>query len=139
MRAVASKAEVPFHAQRMSSLLASDKEFAFCRVARRAYSEVRFAGWEAGGRQAIAVHVACRGGAAIADWGQGTGRSARGTCSVEAQRLVERRRALPGLPRVERGAYGAVGGVALEAGGGGRPRCKQGAGRARLQIGGRAR
>eukprot|EP00964_Phaeocystis_antarctica_P109099 scaffold73594_cov55-Phaeocystis_antarctica.AAC.2 len=44
---------------------------------------------------------------------------------VEAQRLVERRRP---LPRVERRAYGAGQGAAREAGGGGRPRCKQRAG-----------
>jgi hypothetical protein len=30
-RALLSKAAVPAHAQRMSSLLAADKEFAFCR------------------------------------------------------------------------------------------------------------
>eukprot|EP00964_Phaeocystis_antarctica_P064366 scaffold38703_cov47-Phaeocystis_antarctica.AAC.3 len=44
---------------------------------------------------------------------------------VEAQRLVERRRA---LPRVERRACGAGRGAVLEAGGGGRRRCKQRAG-----------
>eukprot|EP00964_Phaeocystis_antarctica_P005379 scaffold2944_cov60-Phaeocystis_antarctica.AAC.2 len=41
---------------------------------------------------------------------------------VEAQRLVERRRA---LPRVERRAYDAGRGADREAGGGGRPRCTQ--------------
>eukprot|EP00964_Phaeocystis_antarctica_P013465 scaffold7370_cov57-Phaeocystis_antarctica.AAC.5 len=57
---------------------------------------------------------------------------------VEAQRLVERRR---GLQRVKRRAYGVGRGAGYrEAGGGGRPRCTRGVqGRARLQIGGRAR
>ena len=44
---------------------------------------------------------------------------------VEAQRLVERPRA---LPRVERRACGAGRGADREAGGGGRPRCMQRAG-----------
>eukprot|EP00964_Phaeocystis_antarctica_P119843 scaffold83602_cov48-Phaeocystis_antarctica.AAC.2 len=72
-----------------------------------------------------------RGGAHVEHGKHGC--DARG---VEAQRLVERRRV---LPRVERRAYGAGRGAGLEAGGGGRSRCKQGAGRDRLQIGGRAR
>eukprot|EP00964_Phaeocystis_antarctica_P074483 scaffold45801_cov57-Phaeocystis_antarctica.AAC.3 len=50
---------------------------------------------------------------------------ARDAGGVEAQRLVERKRA---LPRVERRAYGAGRGAAREAGGGGRPRCTQRAG-----------
>ena len=44
-----AKAAVPAHAQRMSHLLASDKEFACCRVAWRAYGAGRRAGWGAGG------------------------------------------------------------------------------------------
>eukprot|EP00964_Phaeocystis_antarctica_P045220 scaffold26019_cov69-Phaeocystis_antarctica.AAC.3 len=59
---------------------------------------------------------------------------------VEAQRLVERRRA---LPRVESGAYGAARGAGQEAGGeaggGGHRGARSVQGRARLQIGGRAR
>ena len=35
VRALPSKAAVPTHAQRMSSLLAADKEFAFCRSRKR--------------------------------------------------------------------------------------------------------
>ena len=54
---------------------------------------------------------------------------------VEAQRLVERRRV---LPRVGRGAYGAVRGAGPEGGGGGQPRRTHSVqGEARLQIGGR--
>ena len=57
------KAEVPAHAQRMSSLLAADKEFVPCRVARRAYVAERNAGREAGGRGTGAAQAACtRGG-----------------------------------------------------------------------------
>ena len=40
---------MPAHAQRMSSLLVLDKEFAPCRVAERAYSEVRGPSRKAGG------------------------------------------------------------------------------------------
>ena len=67
---------MPAHAQRMSSLLASDKEFAPCRVAKRAYREVRFAGWEAGGGGRPRC-TQCGGAGSTADWEQGTGRSAR--------------------------------------------------------------
>ena len=38
------------HAQRISSLLASDKEFAPCRIESRAYDAERGVGREAGGR-----------------------------------------------------------------------------------------
>eukprot|EP00964_Phaeocystis_antarctica_P033698 scaffold19101_cov53-Phaeocystis_antarctica.AAC.6 len=90
--------------------------------------------WEAGGggRRRRTQRA---GEGLAAGWGQGTGRSAR----VEAQRLVERRRA---LPRVERGAYGAGRGVPREAGGGRRPGdggARSVQERARLQVGGRAR
>ena len=46
----AVKAEVPAHAQRMSSLLALDKAFAACRVERRAYDVGRGVGRARGGR-----------------------------------------------------------------------------------------
>eukprot|EP00964_Phaeocystis_antarctica_P010221 scaffold5611_cov48-Phaeocystis_antarctica.AAC.3 len=116
----------------MSSLLALDREIAYCRVARRAYggrprcthSVQRRARMQIGGRARGGAHVEYEV-------------HARDAGGVEAQRLVERRR---GLPRVEWRAYGAVGGVARNAGGGGRPRCTHSLqGRARLQIGGRAR
>jgi len=56
-----------------------------------------------GRRQATAAHAACPGEGSTADWGQGTGSEAHvehllHVCDVggvEAQRLVERRRALP--------------------------------------------
>ena len=72
------------------------------------------------GRRAIAVQAACRARARLQ-----TGGRARGGAhvehvlhvsdfgGVEAQRLVERRRA---LPRVKRGAYGAVRGVGQQTG-----------------------
>jgi hypothetical protein len=52
VRALLSKAAVPAHAQRMSSLLAADKEFAFCRESKggRAYNGGRGACREAGER-----------------------------------------------------------------------------------------
>eukprot|EP00964_Phaeocystis_antarctica_P081070 scaffold50683_cov52-Phaeocystis_antarctica.AAC.2 len=46
----------------MSSLLASDKELAGCRVRRRAYDAGRGVGQETGGPRATAAHAACRGG-----------------------------------------------------------------------------
>ena len=55
---------MPAHAQRMSSLLASDREFVFCRVERRAHTvERRGVGREAGGsgRQATVQAGAGRG------------------------------------------------------------------------------
>eukprot|EP00964_Phaeocystis_antarctica_P091314 scaffold58545_cov57-Phaeocystis_antarctica.AAC.2 len=70
-----------------------------------------------GRRRAIAGHAVSEGGAHVEhalhvlDAGR-----------VEAQRLVERRRF---LPRVERRAYCTVRGELRNAGGGGRPRCKQ--------------
>eukprot|EP00964_Phaeocystis_antarctica_P013151 scaffold7207_cov62-Phaeocystis_antarctica.AAC.3 len=58
----------------MSSLLAADKEFAYCQVARRAYGAGR--GVRAGRRRAMAGHAACRGGLDCTYSGQGRGRSA---------------------------------------------------------------
>eukprot|EP00964_Phaeocystis_antarctica_P100005 scaffold65736_cov48-Phaeocystis_antarctica.AAC.2 len=122
----------------MSSLLASAKEFASCRVKRRACDAGQGSGREAGGGGR-----ACRGGLDCRFGGRAWGGAhvehvahVRDAGGVEAQRLVERRR---GLPRVERRACGEGRRAGREAGGGGRPRCKQGPGRARLQIRGRAR
>ena len=54
MRAVASKAEVPFHAQRMSSLLALDREFALCRESKEGYKPYRAGrGVRVGRREAV--------------------------------------------------------------------------------------
>ena len=49
---------MPAHAQRMSSLLASDREGVACRVERRAYEAGRGAGREAGGRLKAGGHRA---------------------------------------------------------------------------------
>ena len=87
---------MPAQAQRMSRLLASDKEFAPCRVERRACvmrGERAWGGGESG------VH----GEGPTQGWrGQGTCGAhvehpahARDLGRVEAERLVERRRALP--------------------------------------------
>eukprot|EP00964_Phaeocystis_antarctica_P102553 scaffold67892_cov48-Phaeocystis_antarctica.AAC.2 len=46
----------------MSSLLALDREFAPCRVARRACGAGRGAAREGGRRRATAAKAACRGG-----------------------------------------------------------------------------
>ena len=46
----------------MSSLLALDREIACCRVAKRAYSEVQFAGWEAGAAGDGDARTVARGG-----------------------------------------------------------------------------
>jgi hypothetical protein len=52
------KAELPTHAQRMSSLFASDKEFADCRVEGRGTCDAgRGAGREAGGCEAAEVRA----------------------------------------------------------------------------------
>ena len=135
---------MPAHAQRMSSLLASDKEFADCRVERRACDAGRGAGQETGG------HWSGDGARSVQGWArlQIGSRARRGAhrehfahvCDagrVEAQRLVERPRA---LPRVERKACGAGRGMGV---GGQQAVDDRGArsvqGRARLQIGGRAR
>ena len=56
------KAELPAHAQRMSSLFALDREVAYCRVARRAYDAGRAASQEAGGPRAMEAQAACRRG-----------------------------------------------------------------------------
>eukprot|EP00964_Phaeocystis_antarctica_P094001 scaffold60773_cov44-Phaeocystis_antarctica.AAC.4 len=101
-----AKAEVPAHAQRMSSLLVLDRECVSCRVARRAYAAGRGSGWE---RRGVAENKQRAGAGSTADWGQGGahpehGAHVRDAEGVEAQRLVERRRV---LPRVERRAYGA--------------------------------
>ena len=67
------------------------------------------------GRARLQIRGRARGGAHVEH-----AVHVRDAGGVEAQRLVERRRA---LPRVERGAYDAGRGAAREAGGGGRPRC----------------
>ena len=57
--------------------------WANCRESKNGGHTVRDdvrASWEAGRRRANAVHAACRGEGSTADSGQGTGRSARGTC-----------------------------------------------------------
>ena len=88
---------MPVHAQRMSSLLASDREFAFCRVEKRAHATRGERAWGDGG--ASGMH---REGPTQGWGGQGT-RGAHGEhvvhgCDagrVEAERLVEHRRGLP--------------------------------------------
>jgi len=96
---------VPAHAQRMSSLFSSDKEFAACRVEGRGICDAgRGAGQEAGERGAARRRKRrARGKARLkAVGGQGM-RGAHGEHDahvrdlggVEAQRLVERPRALP--------------------------------------------
>ena len=103
---------MPAQAQRMSSLLALDKEFAFCRIERghTVRGEVR-GPWEADARRATAAHAACRGGLDCRLGGRAGGGAHvehvlhdRDAGGVEAQRLVERQRF---LPRVERRACGA--------------------------------
>ena len=88
------RAEVPAHAQRMSSLLALDKEFAPCRVERRACAMRGERAWGDGSARECGLTQGCgpqgtRGAhvehvAHVQDLGR-----------VEAERLVERRRALP--------------------------------------------
>ena len=102
---------MPAHAQRISSLLALDKEFAACRVG----PEGMRCRARCGSRDRRATGDG--GTSSVQGWGrlQIGGRARRGThvehclhvCDaggVEAQRLVERRRA---LPRAKRRAYGA--------------------------------
>ena len=103
---------MPAHAQRMSSLLALDREGVFCRVAKRVYSEVRLAragrreaagdrdARRVAGRTRLQIRSRARGGAYVEHVGH-----LRDAGGVKAQRLVERRRE---LPRVERGAHGVV-------------------------------
>ena len=86
---------MPAHAQRMSSLLALDKEVAPCRVAGRAYGAERGA---VGNRGARSV----QGRARLQIWGRAWGGAhiehVAHVCDaggVEAQRLVEHLRALP--------------------------------------------
>ena len=168
--------EVPAHAQRMSSLLASDKDelvvylhplnmsamfvtlemskmagdgwlnaFANCRESKGGHTvKGTRCGPEAGGggrpRGARSVQGRARLQIRGSAWGSAHPEHAVHACDaggVEAQRLVERPRA---LPRVERRAYGAGGGVARVAGGrratavhaacrGGGLDCRLGAGR----------
>ena len=102
------------HAQRIASLLSADKESVFCRESKggHACGAVR-AGLQAGRRQAVgdrAAHAACREGRHTADiWVRARGGAHAehpdhfcDAGGVPAERLIERRRA---LPRVERGAY----------------------------------
>eukprot|EP00964_Phaeocystis_antarctica_P082150 scaffold51486_cov54-Phaeocystis_antarctica.AAC.3 len=91
----------------MSSLLALDREFALCRVAKRAYSEVRFAGREGGkaagdgsarsvrGRAQLQIRGKARGGAhrEHVDHVRDAGR-------VPAQRLIKRARPGKHVPHV---------------------------------------
>eukprot|EP00964_Phaeocystis_antarctica_P004951 scaffold2698_cov48-Phaeocystis_antarctica.AAC.3 len=117
----------------MSSLLASDKEFADCGVERGACDTRRGAGQETGGhwggdgatsvqgRGRLQIGGRARGGAHVEHVAH-----VRDAGGVEAQRLVQRRRA---LPRVERRACGVGRGVRVGgAAGGGRPRRMQRAG-----------
>jgi len=122
-----AKAEVPAHAQRMSSLLASEREFALCRVETR----VDDVGREAGGWQATASSV--QGRARLHMWGTAWGGAhvehvvhVCETGRVEAQRLIERRRALPKRGHVMQGE--------LRAGTDGGDAASGVQGRARLQI-----
>eukprot|EP00964_Phaeocystis_antarctica_P029952 scaffold16885_cov51-Phaeocystis_antarctica.AAC.1 len=123
-----------------------ERRRALPRVERRAYDVLRGAEYrEAGGggrprctrgvqgRAQVQMRSRARGGAHVEHGVHG-----RDAGGIEAQRLVERRSA---LPRVERRAFGTGRGAEYqEARGGGRPRCTRGVqGRARLQIGSRAR
>jgi len=97
-----SKARLPVHAQRINSLLASDKEFASCesKIGGDTMCGGAARGGEGGG--AAAAHAACKG---RLDWnlGQGTGgvhlEDHLKVCDAgrfEAQqRLVECLRSLP--------------------------------------------
>ena len=112
---------MPAHAQRMSSLLALDKEFAYCAESRGGHTvrgEVQSTGRReaAGDRGARSVHARAR----LQIRGKARGGAhlehplhVRDAGGVEAQRLVERRRV---LPRVARGAYGAGRGACREGG-----------------------
>eukprot|EP00964_Phaeocystis_antarctica_P074683 scaffold45979_cov59-Phaeocystis_antarctica.AAC.1 len=106
----------------MSSLLASERKGVFCRVGRRAYGVGRGAAPEAGGCGAVAAHTQRAGerallqirGRARVGAHEEDGAHVRDLGRVEAQRLVEDRRALPSVkPR----AYGAGRRAAREAGG----------------------
>eukprot|EP00964_Phaeocystis_antarctica_P155171 scaffold124174_cov48-Phaeocystis_antarctica.AAC.4 len=100
-----------------------------CRVEREACDAKRGAAREAGGRGAAAAKMTCTRRARLKAWGQGTrgahaehGVHARNFRRVEAQRLVESRRALPsrkqGIRDVGRGARVEGGEGAWGAGGG---------------------
>eukprot|EP00964_Phaeocystis_antarctica_P072327 scaffold44213_cov50-Phaeocystis_antarctica.AAC.3 len=111
----------------MRSLLASDKEFADCQAERRAYDAGGGAGRESGGRGSAAAQAACTGWARLKTGGQGTRGAhikhvAHGCDAgrVEAQRLVERRRALPSQKKGMRcGGSGCGPGGERACGGGG--------------------
>eukprot|EP00964_Phaeocystis_antarctica_P037198 scaffold21248_cov68-Phaeocystis_antarctica.AAC.2 len=135
-----AKAELPAHAQRMSSLLAADKAPAPCRVEKRAMrcGERAALKAEAQGTHGAHLEHGTRGGAHVKHV-----QHVRDAGGVEAQRLVERIRVLRGVKRgrVRFGARcGPNGGRALGAGGGASgahaegptegcmgPRCKRGA------------
>ena len=126
-----AKAEFPAHAQRMSSLFAPDKEFAFCRESGRRHAK-RGArcgpdvGRAWGGGRASSVH---RGWPDFKRRGPGH-RSRHGeerTLNINCMSVTLDVSKLSGWLnadarcRVERRAYG----TGRQAGGGGRPRCKQ--------------
>ena len=129
---------MPNHAQRMSSWLAMDREFARCRVAGREYDAGPGAARKSGRRQATAVHAACRGGLDCR-LGAGHGEEhTRNICSMVVTLEVSK---LSGWLNADADCRESNGGHTMQgegAGGregGGRPRRKQRAGEsARLQF-----
>ena len=96
---------MPAHAQRMTSLLALDKEFALCRESREGIrcgtGQEAGGAWGIGGATKCPVHALAEGSTKRAG-GQGTRGAhpehAEHVCDarrVPAQRLVERIRSLP--------------------------------------------
>eukprot|EP00964_Phaeocystis_antarctica_P055720 scaffold32796_cov48-Phaeocystis_antarctica.AAC.1 len=116
----------------MSSLLALDREFAPCRVARRAYGARQGVARKGGRRRATAAQAGRRG---ECDCRLGAGHGEERTSNIQPKLVTLEVSKLSGWLNafafcrgVERGAYGAGQGAAREAGGGGRRRCTQRAG-----------
>ena len=122
----------------MRSLLAGDKEFWPCRVARRVYEAGRGAAPEAGGCGVALAQAAYTGRDRLKAEGQGT-RGAhpkyvahvRDLGRVEAQRLVERLRGLPSRKEGMRCGARCRLGERVLGGGGAQAACT---GRARLVL-----
>ena len=80
-----AKAVVPAHAQRMSSLLVLDREFASCRVERRAYGAGQGADHRGRGRWRVRRRGTQRSGeGSTVGWEQVRARSWEGVCGVAA-------------------------------------------------------